>query len=222
MTLPGEIQVVDDVAISFSQLIGKTFSEIKSPKISFALSGGATAKRCYEKLSLDWSWRIDWAKVDFYWGDERCVPSDDPASNQRLAKESLLDEVATPGAIHPMDCAKGPQKYQELLESIGSINVVHLGMGPDGHTASLFPDSPALTAPRDQLVVFNTDPRGNNPYKRMTFTYSAIELADLVVFTIEGESKKRAFNDLKNGADLPASRVRAKNIIWLVDKLVAQ
>lgn len=221
MTLPGDVQIVDDVAKSFSQLIGKIFSETKSPKISFALSGGKTAQRCYKKLSLDWPWRIDWAKVDFYWGDERCVAPEDPASNQRLARESLLDEVATPGAIHPMDCTKGPQDYQELLESIGSIDVVHLGMGSDGHIASLFPDSPALDAPSEQLVAFNHDPQGNNPYKRMTLTFSGIELANLVILTIEGEGKKRAFSELQNGADLPACRIRAKNIIWLVDKEAA-
>jgi 6-phosphogluconolactonase len=94
-------------------------------------------------------------------------------------------------------------------------------MGADGHTASLFPDSAALTADPGRLVVLNEDPNGNNPFKRMTLTFSAIARARLVVFTVSGEEKRDCMRRIMNGDDLPANRVQAEHILWLVDESAA-
>jgi 6-phosphogluconolactonase len=104
----------------------------------------------------------------------------------------------------------------------GRLDLVHLGLGPDGHTASLFPGSPALDADPGRLVVMNTDPTGRNPHERMTLTFSGIARARLVVFTVAGEDKRAAFAGVRAGdPSLPASRVRADRVLWLVDPTAA-
>ena len=106
---------------------------------------------------------IDWLSVNIYWGDERCVPPDHPDSNQLLGRQALLERVGAANAVYPMSCDEGPDAYQLRLGEIGKLDVIHLGMGSDGHTASLFPDSPALDADPGQLVARNEDPSGRNP-----------------------------------------------------------
>src|SRR5205807_552273 len=98
------------------------------------------------------------------------------------------------------------------------LDFLHLGLGPDCHTASLFPDSPALDADPGRLVVLNHDPSGRNPHERITLTFSGIARARLVVFTVAGEEKREAFARVRSGDPAcPATRVRAERIIWLVD-----
>ena len=189
---------------------------------SLAVSGGDTARRCYERLAADGADQIDWWQVDVYWGDERCVPPDHPDSNERLVREALLERVGAANAVYPMRCDEGPDAYQQRVATVGRFDLVHLGLGPDGHTASLFPDSPALDADPGRLVVMNEDPHGRNPHRRMTLTYSGIARARLVIFTVEGEAKREAFARVRAG-DLacPAARVRAERIVWLVDPAAA-
>jgi 6-phosphogluconolactonase len=98
---------------------------------------------------------------------------------------------------------------------------VHLGLGPDGHTASLFPGSEALDADPGRLVVFNEDPSGANPHRRMTLTYSGIARSRLVVVTVSGSSKQAALQAIVDGEDLPASRVTADRVVWIVDSAAA-
>ena len=107
--------------------------------------------------------------------------------------------------------------YDRLLAWIPAFDLVHLGLGPDGHTASLFPGSPDLDPPPGRMAVATRDPRARNPHDRMTMTYGAIARARLVVFTVSGASKRQAWAQITAGADLPATRVRAAEIIWLVD-----
>ena len=99
-------------------------------------------------------------------GDERCVAPDDPDANQRLVREALLDRVGPVGSFLPMSCAEGPDSYQEVVASRDHLDLLHLGLGPEGHTASIFPDSPALDAPADRLVLLSADPHGRNPHER--------------------------------------------------------
>jgi 6-phosphogluconolactonase len=164
---------------------------------------------------------VDWTRVDAYWGDERCVPPDDQDSNQRLCREALLDPVGPLRSIHPMYTGGDPDAaaaaYQEELSSLDTFDVVHLGMGPDGHCASLFPGSAALDAPGDALVLANTDPNAANPHQRITLTLAAIARARLVVFTVAGPSKRDAFARVQKGEPLPAARVQASEVLWLVD-----
>jgi 6-phosphogluconolactonase len=218
----GEFVVVDDVPGEFAERVIEAFHSRPNDGFSFAVSGGETARRCYERLADDAGNQIDWWKVDVYWGDERCVPPEDPASNERLGRHTLLERVGAANAIYPMRCADGPDPYQQRIAQAGRLDLVHLGLGPDGHTASLFPGSPALDADPGRLVVMNTDPTGNNPHERMTLTFSGIARARLVVFTVSGEEKREAFAGVRSGdPSLPASRVQADRIVWLVDPAAA-
>ena len=117
-----------------------------------------------------------------------------------------------------MRCDEGPDAYQLRLGEVGQLDVVHLGMGADGHTASLFPGSKALHADPGQLVTCNEDPSGRNRHPRMTLTFAGIARARLVIFTVAGETKRPALEALLDGADLPAARVRAGRVLWLVDQ----
>jgi 6-phosphogluconolactonase len=178
-----------------------------------ALSGGDTARACYETLAAA---AIDWAAVECFLGDERCVPPDDPAANQRLVRESLLSRVGDLPRFHAVSCAD-PEGYAALLGERPPLDLIHLGLGPDGHTASLFPHSTALDAPSGALVVRNEDSSGRNPHPRVTFTFEAIARSRLVVFTVAGASKRDVLARVLAAEDLPAARVRAPRILWLCD-----
>ncbi len=217
----GEVEVVADVRGRFAAAVIDAFIDRPDATFSLAVSGGSTARRCYERLAVDGAEAIDWWAVDLYWGDERCVEPDSPYSNQRLVREALLERVGAANEVHPMRCDEGPEPYQLKISALPAIDVIHLGMGPDGHTASLFPGSPALDADAGRLVVMNEDPSGHNAYRRMTFTFSAIARARLVIITIEGEEKREAFSRVRAGEDLPVARVRAPRVLWLVDPAAA-
>jgi 6-phosphogluconolactonase len=218
----GELRVVDDVVAAFSDVVAAEVGAAASRDggahdgtFRIALSGGETARACYEALAMTTA--IDWSAVECFLGDERCVPADDPAANQRLVRESLLDRIAQPARFYPIDC-DAPGDYAALLEARPALDIVHLGLGPDGHTASLFPGSGALEAPAGALVVPNEDPSGRNPHPRVTFTFEAIARGRLVVFTVAGAAKHEALASVFAGEDLPAARVRAGKVLWLCDR----
>jgi len=218
----GDIIVVDDVPGEFSERVVESFLHRPDDGFSLVLSGGGTARRCYERLATEGADQVDWWQVDVYWGDERCVPPGDSDSNERLGREALLERVGAANAVYPMRCDDGPDAYQQRVVQAGRFDLVHLGLGPDGHTASLFPDSPALAADPGRLVVMNADPSGTNVHRRMTLTFSAIARARLVIVTVEGESKREAFAAVRRGdPETPATRITADRIIWLVDRAAA-
>jgi 6-phosphogluconolactonase len=207
----GEVRTVDDVPQAFAALVAEV------APASIALSGGDTARRCYELLATA---DVEWEGVDAWFGDERWVPVHDPDSNEGMARVTFLDQVE-PRAIHSMyqpdlTPEEGAERYDAALRAAPPLAFVHLGLGPDGHTASLFPGSAALDE-RERLVVPNGDDA--HPHPRLTFTYPAIERSELVVFTVAGEGKREPFGRLLAGDEvLPAGRVRAQQVIWLVDR----
>ncbi len=210
MGLPGELRVVDHVPQAFAELV-----VAEAPR-TLALSGGGTARQCYELLAVA---DVDWPEVSVLFGDERWVPVGDPDSNEGTARFAFLDTVM-PREIYSLRHAgdtieEAAAAYDARLRTFGSIDLIHLGLGPDGHTASLFPGSPALEE-REQLVVANGDDQ--HPHPRLTFTYPAIGLGRLVVFTVAGAHKRDPLDRIKAGADLPAARVRAEHVVWLVDR----
>jgi 6-phosphogluconolactonase len=217
----GELVVVDDVPGEFAERVIEAFHNRPGESFSMALSGGDTAQACYERLAVEGATQLDWWLVDVYWGDERCVPPDSPDSNERLGRECLLERVGAANAVYPMRCEEGPDPYQLKVGELGRFDVVHLGLGADGHTASLFPGSPALEADPGRLVALNEDPSGRNPHRRMTLTLSGIARARLAVFTVVGEAKREALRRIIDGEDLPAARVRADRVVWLVDPTAA-
>jgi 6-phosphogluconolactonase len=224
----GLVEVVESVPDAFARLMAATLRQTDREGFSLFLSGGPTAERCYRRLAslsglgADGQTAIDWTAVDAYYGDERCVPPDHPDSNHRMAVEALLEPVGPVRSDHPMYRSGSPEEaaaaYQRLIEPLGRLDLIHLGMGPDGHSASLFAGSPAL-AVQDPgvLVVPSRDPKADNPHDRITLTLPAIARARLVVFTVSGESKQDAFRRVVGGEDLPASRVTAEQVHWLVD-----
>jgi 6-phosphogluconolactonase len=218
----GDLVVVDDVPGEFAERVIEAFHARPHDAFSCAVSGGSLARSCYERLADDAGSQIDWWKVDVYWGDERCVPLDDPASNYRLVREALLERVGAVNANFPMRCDEGPDPYQLRLGELGRVDLVHLGMGPDGHTASLFPGSPALDADPGRLVVMNRDPSGSNPYERMTLTLAGIARARLALVTASGEAKREALARVAaNDPEMPASHIRADRVLWIVDPAAA-
>jgi len=219
VSIPG-LTVVDDVPGAFADRVIEAFGARAAEDFSLALSGGETARRCYERLAEDGGTRIDWWKVVVYWGDERCVPHDDEESNYRLAREALLDRVGAANATHLMRCAE-VDAYQLRVGDLGRFDLVHLGLGPDGHTASLFAGSEALDADPGRLVALTEDPSGRNPYPRMTLTLAGIARARLVVVTAEGEEKADALAAVARGDDVPAARIGAERVVWLVDEAAA-
>jgi len=218
----GELVVVDDVPGEFAERVIEAFHGRPHDAFSLALSGGDLARHCYERLADDAGSQIDWWKVDVYWGDERCVPLHDERSNYRLVRESLLEKVGAVNANYPMRCDEGPDPYQLRLGELGRFDVVHLGMGPDGHTASLFPDSAGLDADPGRLVVMNDDPSGRNPLPRMTLTLAGIARARLVLVTVTGDAKREALARVAaDDESTPAARVRADRVLWIVDPAAA-
>lgn len=218
----GELAVVDDVPGEFAERVIEAFQSRPQETFSFAVSGGETARLCYERLADEAGSQIDWWKVNIYWGDERCVPQESPDSNYHLARTALLEPVGAVNATFPMFCDEGPDPYQLRLGELGHLDLVHLGLGTDGHTASLFPRSTGLEADPGRLVVMNIDPTGNHPHRRMTLTQAGIARANLVLVTVVGEAKREALARVVAGdPDCPASHVRAPQVIWIADPSAA-
>jgi 6-phosphogluconolactonase len=196
-----------------------------------ALSGGGTPKRVYPLL-LEPPRRdaLDWRAIEFFWGDERAVPPDHPESNFGVAYAMLLSQLPAVRAdrIHRMP-AEAPEldaaavSYEaELRLAFGArgddppaFDLVWLGMGPDGHTASLFPDSDALDEER-RWVVANWAPA--QEAWRMTLTFPVLRAARHTLFVVTGEDKAEALARVRAGdQDLPAGRVSGEAVEWIVD-----
>jgi 6-phosphogluconolactonase len=208
MDLPGEVRVVENVAASFAALVVE-----RKPK-SIALSGAWLARDCYSALR---GTALDWPRIEVFFGDERFVPIESADSNEGQARRVLLDHVA-PSAIHGMyanlPLADAADAYDALIRRSRPIDLIHLGVGPDGHTASLFPHTAALEE-TTRFVVPNGDAVHAHP--RLTFTFPAIARSPLVVVAVSGSEKREAIGRIRAGEDLPAARINAAEVIWLLD-----
>lgn len=165
---------------------------------TIALSGGSTPKPLYEAIARE---QLPWHKLHIFWGDERYVPPDDPESNQLMARTAWLNKVEIPASnIHPMptdeaDPAVAASKHEKELQEFFQVpagefpvfDIILLGIGDDGHTASLFPHTAALKVSDRLVTVGNKDGQ-----PRITFTYSLINQARYVMFVVAGASKKPA------------------------------
>ncbi len=190
----------------------------KRGSFSLALSGGATPKRLYQRLAMvPWRDRMPWARVYLFWGDERFVPPDHPDSNQRMAREAVIARVPIPAAnVHPVPTDGAPEdaarRYEADLRAFAAgrpgeplFDVQLLGLGPDGHTASLFPGTPALGERRSWVAAV----LGAKPEARITLTYPALDSSGEVAFLVAGEEKRAVLRRLLEGdAALPAAGVR--------------
>jgi 6-phosphogluconolactonase len=185
-----------------------------SGSFSLAVSGGHAPWRMFELLGTH---ELDWDSIDIFQVDERIAATGDPDRNLTHLLESLPPDGAA--RVRPMpvndddDLDAAAARYAEELPA--ALDLVHLGLGPDGHTASLFPKSPALEE-RERLVVATGDDL--HPHPRLTLTFPALAQSRLAVFTVAGEGKREALERVKAGDDLPAARVSAGRVIWLVDE----
>jgi 6-phosphogluconolactonase len=200
-----------------------------------SLSGGSTPKDVYPLL-LEPERRdaVDWSAVEFFWGDERSVPPDHPESNFGVAYQMLISQLPDirPERIHRMPAeapdidAAALSHESELRLVFGArattppaFDLVWLGMGPDGHTASLFPGTLALEED-ERWVVANWVPRLDT--WRMTVTFPVLDAARDVIFAVTGADKADAFRAIRSGGSgLPAERVNGDRVEWLVDAAVA-
>lgn len=210
-----KLLVVDDVAKEFADLIESRSANQES--FSIALSGGSSAEPCYREMA---SRPIDWSHISLFWSDERCVELESDMSNAGQAKRLFIDSLSPQPFYFPMNCHDGPDAYEFLIRTTGPFDVVHLGIGTDGHTASLFPESPALSV-EDRFVTTNEDPIGRNPVPRMTLTYAGIANSKLIVFTVLGESKAEVLRDVMSGTDLPATHVYGPQVLVIADYAAA-
>lgn len=173
------------------------------------LAGGNTPREIYRDLC---GVRTDWAAWHIYFGDERCLPRNDPARNSHMVAETWLDSVAIPPRqVHSiaaeLGAARASRQYSEMLRPVGDFDLVLLGLGEDGHTASLFPDhdwGAAMGSP-DSLAVFDAP---KPPPERVSMSAARLSRARQVLFLVSGESKRLAVSAWRAGRDIPARAIR--------------
>lgn len=196
-----------------------------------ALSGGNTPRALFSRLaSDDFKHKIDWTRWDIYWGDERCVPPDHADSNYRMAYETLISRVPlTEKQVHRIEGERDPEdaatRYGRMLKALAAedeplFDVVLLGMGDDGHTASLFPGTPALAEPRHLAVSVYVQKLNSN---RVTLTARALNRARQVLFLVTGEKKAPVIRDIRAGrGDYPVRLIIPSGVLtWLIDPSAA-
>jgi 6-phosphogluconolactonase len=198
-----------------------------------ALNGGSTPAETFQLLATEFREKVDWSCVHVFWGDERCVPASDPESSSGQAQDLLLRHVPIPESnVHRIEgelsAAEAAKDYGMVLQKLASppltwprFDLVFLGMGEDGHTASLFPGSP-IDVPKPVLPV--TGHYQDRPAQRVTLTPPVFNSARRVVFMLAGEKKAatlaEVLSDRYNPELYPAQRIDPKDgkLIWLVDE----
>ena len=228
MSRPADLQVLDDPGAAAAELL----IEAAGGGGQIALTGGSTPRSAYQRAAVA---DVQWSRTTLWWGDERCVPPDDESSNYALARETLLDAIAGPAPeVHRMRGELGPHEgaaaYEtELHEVFGAgmpeLDLILLGMGADGHCASLFPGQP--TVEEDVRLVVGVERGGMEPYvPRISLTLPVINAARQVVFLVTGEDKAdavaRAF-EAEPTPDTPASLVTPASgrLVALLDRAAA-
>ncbi|MEP5616593.1 MAG: 6-phosphogluconolactonase, partial [Flavobacteriaceae bacterium] len=203
------------------------------PEVHIALSGGSTPKIVFNVLALDYGDKIDWKKIHFYWGDERCVPPTDDESNYKMTVEHLFSKIVIPETnIHRIlgenDPISEAMRYANLLEinmdrveGTPQFDLVILGMGDDGHTASIFPHEIELWNTQDHCVVATHPDSGQ---KRVSINGEVINQAKEVVFLVTGlgkAEKVKSILEKREGFEAyPASLVNPNSgkLIWFMDE----
>ena len=216
----GAAQILELVAQNVESALSEALQA--RGEASLCLAGGMTPRGSYEALAR--SQALDWSRLSIYFGDERCVPPEHPESNYRMAREALLDRVAVPEArIHRLrgeneDRDAAAREYEQLLPA--EFDVLVLGIGEDGHTASLFPGAPAVFE-SERSVVPVTAPKP--PPERLTLTPRALRSSILTVVVAAGAGKAKAVARALEGeldvASCPAQLFR--EAVWILDHAAA-
>ncbi len=231
---------IDTLSYEAAQYVVRIASEsiVTRGRFTIALSGGTTPRTLYGLLGGEpYLSQIDWALVHIFWSDERCVPPDSPDSNYHMAHEVLLSQIPIPvQQVHYMP-ADQPDRYaasqayaEEMQRTFGtngipSFDLIQLGMGPEGHTASLFPHQASLHE-QQRLVIPVSVPKP--PPDRLTFTPPVLNAARNVLFLVTGADKADALHAVLEGPyqpdEYPAQIVRPPHgeVVWMLDTAVAQ
>jgi 6-phosphogluconolactonase len=237
-----EIKIVPDAA-ALNRVAAAEFASAANSAIaehgwfSVALSGGHTPRTVYELLSVEYKTALSWEKVHIFFGDERDVPPDHPDSNYRMANEALLSKVPIPaGNIHrirtELDPEAAAKDYEEQIHAqfglknngLPRFDLILLGLGPDGHTASLFPGTAALKE-TSRLVVLNWVEKLNT--FRITLTFPVLNHAAEDLFLVSGPDKAQILKAVlgpQSTVGYPAQRVRPESgrLLWLFDQDAAK
>lgn len=246
MSVHPEIHILDHDGVQWAAEAARLMLALRQQAVTLrgrfwvALSGGRTPEQLYHQLvSISYAARNEWSSTHFFFSDERCVPPDHPDSNYHLAEQALFRPLNIPGnRIHRMkgerpDPAAAAEEYEELLRREMNaapadwphFDLVLLGVGNDGHTASLFPGTDALHEQRRWVTVGRAPV---NPSTRLTLTLGVINEATVVLFLASGESKAPILKTIlepmqEPDRQLPAARVRPERgrLIWLLDRPAA-
>jgi 6-phosphogluconolactonase len=223
---------VEELAENFSQLLQEVVAATKD-FYTISLSGGSTPKAIFNFLAENYSDKIDWQKIKFFWGDERCVPPSDSDSNYKMTCDNLFSKTNVPkenifrihGENNPTEesirYADVIANQVELKNAIPRFDLILLGLGEDGHTASIFPDRLELFSANEICAVTE---HPVTKQKRITITGKVINNASKIIFLVTGENKKEMLDIIFNRKDgfekLPASFVNPENgeLIWMLDE----
>jgi len=235
--MDGKVEILEDplaLARHVAEWLTATALASKGP-FRVALSGGSTPKLLYEVLASDeLRTRFPWQRVLWYWGDERFVPHDHPDSNYRMARKSMLDKAPVPPEnVFPVRVDGSPEeaamRYERTLQQAYGgaalepmrplLDINLLGLGPDGHTASLIPGEPVLQERKRWVVAV---PHGR-PEVRITMTYPVLESCRHAAFIVSGEAKAAIVAAiLAGGSQVPAARIKPiGELIWFLDRAAA-
>lgn len=228
-------ELAGQLAQDFSQAISEKASS--GDKLTVALSGGHTPKTFFEILADQYADKIAWDKVVFFWGDERCVPPDNDESNFKMTNLALLSKIDIPEEnIHRVrgedpphnEALRYTEEIKEFIPSgangFPSFDWIFLGMGPDGHTASLFPGAPTLEE-KEKICVVATHPETGQ--KRVSLTFPVLDGAKRVSFLVAGDSKAPVLKEIMDSGGkplpYPASMVKPTDglLEWYLDKAAA-
>jgi 6-phosphogluconolactonase len=243
MTIAADLRIVDDLR-GLAQAAAEEFATQAlgtvraSDRFTVALSGGSTPRSLFSLLAANFRDQLPWDKMFFFWGDERHVPPDNPESNYRMANEALLSKVPVPAenvfrvhAENP-DANQAAADYEQTLRkffelspgALPRFDMILLGMGPDGHTASLFPKTTAL-GEKSRLVVANWVDKFKT--HRITFTLPVLNNAAVATFLVGGADKAETVREVLEGNPpgelFPATLVHPTNgrLMWMVDQAAA-
>jgi 6-phosphogluconolactonase len=223
---------IEDLSDTFAKLIIDGIGKCEG-YFYLALSGGSTPKFIFEYLVENYKTKINWNKLRLFWGDERCVPPDNADSNYKMAYDSLISKINIPqenifrikGELKPDEEVKN---YSHIISEkvpfhsgFPQFDLIMLGLGEDGHTASIFPGNQNLFHVKDICAVTE---HPVTKQKRITITGEVINNTKLIVFLVVGENKKNIIDDILNWKNdfkkFPASYIDPHNgkLIWLIDK----
>jgi len=222
MKLNDSTLVLHENAAALASGVAQRIAEVAAQAISargefrLALAGGETPRRCYQQLC---KLPLDWTHVQVFFGDERCLPKGDPQRNDTMAFAALLNHVAIPSDnIHIIPAEQGAilaaLSYADTLKQFKPLDLVLLGMGEDGHTASLFPGNQATELPDTVVPVFDAP---KPPPQRVSLGMKVLQAVRQRIFMVAGVGKREALIQIFDGVQLPAARVGVSE--WHIERV---